>query len=196
MEKLLKAAHITGMIALMLTLDSQLEFSPELIKAILTSAVDPNGSHFLPTMRSTVGINYMQAGAGFASLYHTLTVTNNRQSRCSSMHPTQQEYNIPLVITTDNIGLTYRISMAYTIPAECIGTHTAGNTVIAAIPNLDLAICPPNSTIPIVVSATTFNNVEIVEFTPQIAGTYTIKVIQTTPSTDTTYWGVAWNIFN
>ena len=65
-----------------------------------------------------------------------------------------------------------------------------GNTLV------DLAICPPNSTIPIVVSATTFNNVEIFEFTPQIAETYTIKVIQTTPSTDTTYWGVAWNIFN
>lgn len=191
------APVVTGIAAHLLKIDSQLEYSPELLKAILTAAVNTNTSHhYSPTIRLQSSLSYMQAGAGLVDFYNALGVTLNNQSRCSSISPTQQASIITLNVTTDDVGSIFRVSMAYTIPVECVGTHTSGNITTATIPNLDLAIYAPNSTMPLVTSGTTFNNIEIVEFTPPVAGTYTIKVINTTPSTDNVYWGVAWHIFN
>ncbi|MBQ8496679.1 MAG: S8 family serine peptidase [Clostridia bacterium] len=187
--------HVTGIVACMLECNSMLEYSPELIKAILTSSVHADGPRFGPFMRSQTALSYMQVGAGFANASNALTVTSNNQSRCSSLSPTQQSYSSNLVVSSDNVGCTYRVSMAYTIPAECVGVHTEGVTATNPFPNLDLEIYAPNSTTPLIVSNTTFNNVEIVEFTPQVSGTYVIKIVQTTASTDTVYWGVAWNIY-
>lgn len=65
---------------------------------------------------------------------------------------------------------------------SCVARNDYSNdTVIAyAISNLDLAVYVPNSSvINYSFTTTTQNNVAIVEFTPQVGGTYTIRIYTT-----------------
>ena len=73
---------------------------------------------------------------------------------------------------------------------------TSDHTVLPTqytLPNLNLEIYSPSGVL-VTSSTTTKNNVEIAEFTPTEYGTYTIKVVNASPSsnTGTIYFGLAW----
>ncbi|MBQ8496758.1 MAG: hypothetical protein IJ489_04790 [Clostridia bacterium] len=135
----------------------------------------------------------MKAGAGFLSTENALETTINGQTRCTTMTPSQMAHSYTFNVSSDNVGVLTRISMAFTVPVTCTGDHEDSSPTSYSIPNLDLEIYMPNNTITPYVSSVTTNNVEIVEFYPTVAGTYTIKIVNTTPSTQNVYFGVAWH---
>ena len=191
------APRVTATAALLMEEQPLLTYSPELIKAIMAASVDTNTSHhYLPTQRSNVGLNYMQAGAGLLSTVNALDVEINNQSRSSNLSADHTEQTYTFTISSDDVGSTVRIAMAFTVPVDIAGNHEEESTISYTIPNLDLSVFTPNTTVASWISATTNNNIEIVEFIPQVAGTYTIKVASTSEieSGNWIYYGVAWSI--
>ena len=100
-------------------------------------------------------------------------------------------------INVTRINSPLRISLAFLQPALIdpdIDNHQNPNDVASySLCNLDLYVYLPNSNIPYVQSCTLTNNVEIVEFTPPQTGTYQIKIVQTSPSSQSIYYSVAWS---
>ena len=189
--------RVTATAALLINIDPQLSFSPELIKAILTASVDTTTSHhYLPTQVSAYGTNYRNAGAGLLSTNNALNVEINNQSRCSSLTSSNTFQEYTFAITTQDIGSIVRISMAYTVPVNAFGNHGKYEFDTYPIPNLDLLVYAPNNTVASWTSGTMQNNVEIIEFTPTVPGYYKIKVqtVNGTASSERIYFGIAWSI--
>ena len=57
--------------------------------------------------------------------------------------------------------------------------------------NLDLYVYDSNGT-PVTSSILTSGNMEIIQFTPVMNETYTVRVVLTETSTQKTYFGLAW----
>lgn len=190
--------RVTATAALLIQLQPLLIYSPESIKAILAASVDTSTSqHYVPTQRSTSGTNYLKAGAGLMSTANALELESNNQSRCSTLTASKTTQTYTFTISNSNVGSTVRVALAYCVPVDAVRNHTSENFEAYTIPNLDLRIyAPGNSTASYISGSANNNNVEIIEFTPEIAGSYTIEVatISGTDSTENIYFGVAWSI--
>ena len=191
------APRVAATAALLIEADPMMIYSPEMLKAVLTASVNTNTiHHYVPTQRSTSGINYMQVGAGLLSANESIKTTVNNQTRCSTITSPYNDYSYTFTVTSAEVGSTVRVSLAYSVPV-IIGTdHSSLNVTTYPMPDLNLMVYSPNSAFPSWISATTNNNVEIVEFIPQVSGTYTIKITSsdTANYNNDIYFGVAWSI--
>ncbi len=89
-----------------------------------------------------------------------------------------------------------RVALVWLKRNKITGSHyptTSGMPSITnpAISNLDLYVYAPNGTL-VASSTTTRGNVEIVQFTPTVSGTYTIKVTRPSGTTDKDALALAW----
>lgn len=173
--------HITGIVALMFEAKPLLKLYPAAVKAILTATVNPNSNHRYCVgswnPNSSTG-NYAKYGAGLVDAYYAVV--------------TARDYDFRLFyITTDNpervysmnvgsVGTTVRVSMAFLINKTTTLSHLNQNHISSdVLQDIDLKVFAPDGTI-VASSATSYNNVENVEFTSTQAGTYTIKVYKYT----------------
>ena len=86
-----------------------------------------------------------------------------------------------------------RVSLSWIKISKFFNSEHESTTTINSysLADLVLAIYDPNGNF-VVSSNEIYTNTEIVEFVPTIAGNYTIKVINYTPSEYNAYFGVAW----
>lgn len=169
------APHVAGAVALMFEQEPLLMYYVAGVKAILAAGVNTGKYNFVPSQRTQGSIfdieaSYTQYGAGI------LNCTNN------GMIIKQETYDMGVIGATTNYatqsmqctaGDEIRIALAYLhLPAF--------NNDTASLPaNLDLKIYSPSGQV-VASSTTTNNNIEVVEFTPTVTGTYIARIIQTT----------------
>lgn len=193
------APLITAAAAILIKEESLLTYTPETLKAILAASVDTTTQyHYTPDNRVNGAniVTYMQAGAGVLDIDNALELVTKYQSRATYLSTNKVEQTYSFTISNSDIGSIVRIAMAYNIPVDATNDHSNETVITYAIPNLDLAVCTPNSSVANYSSTTTQSNVEIVEFIPQVAGTYIIRIytISGTAAGKNIYFGVAWSI--
>ena len=88
------------------------------------------------------------------------------------------------------ISLSYDNSVIITS-----GDHTDESSSSSTLSNIDLYVYIPGNTSPSYISATTFNNVEIVEVPLNISGSYEVRVVQTNSNGSSTHFGLGWMFF-
>ena len=189
------APLVSGTIALLCEQDPSLLVAPDTVKAILTASVNSSSPYrYVPSNRSATGNNYMKYGAGILDALNACNVVENAHYITGTISTTasSKTHNISITDTTEDV----RISLACLVTAWVTLTDpddlSTGILTSKSLANLDLKVYTPNSSTPIAVSMTKNNNVEIVQFTPTVSGTYRIEVVQTTPSNHATSYGIAW----
>ena len=189
------APRVAALAALLMEANDNLLYAPSVVKAIIMAAVDTDTPHhYVPTMRSTSGTNYMQCGAGLINNTNALTVAENSQFEYEVLSANSSNKTYTFNISSNDIGSLVRVSLAFLVPASALSSdHSADNVYSFDSIDLDLLVYAPNSTSACAISATSFNSVEIVEFTAQVAGTYTIEVV-TNNNEVPTEMGIAWFI--
>lgn len=174
------APQISGIAALMMQKDASLKAAPEDVKAILTASVNMETPHHYKPVGTSLQ-NYKMYGAGLVNAYNALTVTSNEQFYSSYLSTSTSEKTHTINITSDMIGKTLRISLAYL-------KHHSHN-----LPNVNLSL-ESSSGMSVNRSESLANNVEIMEYVPTSAGVYTIIVEKFgIYSNSNIYYCVAWD---
>ena len=188
------APHVAGTVALMMEVNPYLKIFPEVIKAILTAAVNPNSSHryCVSQWNPSITNNYARFGAGLLDAYYSANAVNYDNYYYGTVSSTNTEdsytFNVPTA------GLDVRVSLAFHKYNSINSTpHTPSSTVIEhALQDLDLWVVAPDNTV-VWKSQTWYNNVENIEFTATQTGNYTIYVKKIPNSyTGSVQYGVAW----
>lgn len=189
---------VASICALMMECNSTLTYCPDLVKSVMTAAVnnsytDDQGNvyTFLRNTPVSSSTNYEKYGAGIIDCEKALLVLRNNYFKYGVVAANQKpidEYSVRM-----SSGRTYRISMSFMRPST--GSINTNNLAICNLPDLDLKIYDPNGN-QVAYSTTSKNNIEIVEFTTSVSGTYTIAVNTFTASNANVYYSVAWLIYS
>lgn len=175
------ASLVTGVVALLMACRGSFRISPERVKAVLTASVTMNTHHYLPDTS-----DYHQYGAGLIDAARASDIAANMDYIDDSM-----VYNVSGVDFEEDFysSTTVRISLVFE-------KYISGSNVVYNLADLDLLIFDPSDSC-VAWSATPFNNVEIVEFSPSVFGTYTIRIQNYGPATyfssyHNTEYSVSW----
>lgn len=181
------APQVAGTIALLCQDNATLKTRQDAVKAILTASVNTSSPRkYVPS-----NSNYRTYGSGLLDSYGAVYVAEQIHYKAASISKTTETKTYTINITNTNKPV--RVSLAYIINSNITGsTHSSSTPTITSLANLDLEVYAPGSTTPLVTSTTLYNNVEIVEFTPAVTGTYQI-VIKNNGASATTYFGLAWS---
>ncbi len=166
------APFVTGVTTLLMACSGSFRVNPAQVKAVLTASVSmDNNWHNVPT--STY---YRQFGAGLIDAGRASDIAMNMDYSDSIMaaNASYAEYNITLSAYT-----VTRISLAFE-------KYVMDGLVDYSLANLDLQIYNSNGQL-LYSSATSNNNVEIIEFNPSSSDIYTIRVVNTSPATYLSY---------
>lgn len=183
------APRISGIAALMIQECPILIYDPESIKATLTASVDLSSSsyHFVPTNRTINGIDYMKMGAGLVNGANAITVLENNWGNSGSYSTATTKKTFNVTVPNSAVGKTMRVALAFSVPAS----HSNSTYSTSTMPDLDLYVSAPGYNLSFA-SNTSFNNVEIVEFTILSGGTHTIEIDQYSSSTEDCFYALAW----
>ncbi len=180
------APQVTGAIALLCQGNPTVTIRQDAVKAILTCSVNfASPLTYVPSDYS-----YQFFGAGLLDTYGAVWVAENTRYIVSNIttNTSSKSHTFYVGSSDDRI----RVSLAFLRNSSIGSTNHAGTSPsVANLSDLDIRVYPPNSSSPIAASTTSYNNVEIVDFEPTIAGTYTV-VITNYSSSATTYYGLAW----
>ncbi|MGM9680077.1 MAG: S8 family serine peptidase [Eubacteriales bacterium] len=188
---------VAGICALMMECSSVLTYCPDLVKSVVTAAVNPsytddegNVYTFSRNLPDTSDANYEKYGAGIIDCEKALSALRNGYFEYDVVPANQKpsdEYSIGMLS-----GKTYRISLSFLRPAT--GSIYSGNLAICSLPDLDLKLYDPNGNL-VAYSVTAKNNIEILEYTPTVSGVYTIEVETFTASSGDVCYSVAWMLY-
>lgn len=180
------APQVTGAIALLCQGNPTLTIRQDAVKAILTCSVNFSSPlAFVPS-----NYDYKFFGAGLLDTCGAVWVAENTRYIASSIgsNTATKAHSFYVSSSDDRIRLSLAFLRNSTINAN---NHPGVTPNVSDLSNLNIAVYPPNSSTPIAVSNSSYNNVEIVDFEPTVAGTYTVVVTNTSASA-TTYYGLAW----
>lgn len=161
------APFVTGVTTLLMACRGSFRVNHARVKAVLTASVSMDNSwHNVPT--STY---YRRFGAGLIDAGRASDIAMNMDYRDGIMAASAAyaAYNITL-----NAYTVTRISLSF---EKCV----MEGLVDYSLANLDLQIYNSSGVL-LYSSATSNNNVEIIEFSPSSYGTYTIRVVNTSPA--------------
>ena len=176
------APHVSGALALLIEQEWMLTYSPAVLKAIVTAGVHIGKHHYVPENRVVTTQNdnpessYIQYGAGILNCLNNADIVDN----CNYSFG----YFGASSIGTTTIFLVanriFRYAFVYRHPYDATDFQ-----------NIDIFLLDPSGNT-VASSQTTTNNLEIIEYTPTVAGTYTIKIQHTGVTNYATYIGEAW----
>lgn len=176
--------NVAGAIALLCEQRSALKTQQSTVKAILTASVNFTSPH----RYTPADANYRLYGSGLLDCIGACFVTGNYRYATSSFPSGSSSKTHTFSVTSSDSRI--RVSLAFNMKSVGSGdydtTITTGNVY-----NLNIQVKDPNGTI-VASSATTKNNVEVVDFVPEMTGTYSVVVTRADSYTDTVYYGLAW----
>ena len=179
------APQVTGVIALLCEQNINLRTSQTAVKAILTASVNFDYDKCLVPSET----EYRAYGAGLLDCLGACWVAGNYRFVSASLSSNTHSATHSFTVTSSDSKI--RVSLAYNMQSVASGSHGVGNIVVGTFRDLDLIVRDPNGN-EVDRSATTRNNVEIVEFEPTMNGTYTIEVRRGDSSTEALWYGLAW----
>lgn len=184
------APLVTGIVAQILEARPSLKTCQDLMKAILTASISSDVLCYDTTSSDATG--FEKNGAGLvnarAAMY-TARLGNYTSGYFSADAAAQTSKTYTFTVTEDDT--MKRISLAWLKNNQTGSDCTTGEIVEGALANLDMRIFDPNGNEVAYVYSIS-GNLEILEFEPAVAGTYTVKVTLTGSSSKKTYFGLAW----
>ncbi len=176
------APHVAGALALLLSQDSLLKLYPMGQKAIITACVRQNINNFVPSNRivshsvSNPAASYIQYGAGMLYCYLNAFTVYQGNYGCGIL-PASSVGTTTIALSAN---IKFRYSLAYLHNKDQSGFQ-----------NINIYLLNPAGTV--VASSQTVNNtVEIIEYTPSVAGNYRIKIQRSGSVNYSTSIGEAW----
>ena len=187
------APHVTGAIALLCEQRPALLIQQKTVKAILAASVNFDSQHsYVPGSDG-----YQKYGAGILDCLGACWVVGNYRYTTGSMPANGSDQTHTFTVTSSDsrirVALSWNIKSLSSVDGH--GTITSADT---ALPDLNLKIKDPTGTFVKdadghdLCSATTNNNVEILDFVPTMTGTYTIVVVCSDNVTRTVPYSLAW----
>jgi hypothetical protein len=174
------APMVTGTSALMMQRKTSLQIWPEAVKAILmvTAVHNIEGDARLSEKDGAGGIDANRADLVAMNTSNAYGRWGSMAYSCSTASP----YNIPMALTA---GKRTRVAIAWD-----------QNTAYASYSSkpsadIDMQVFSPSGT-PVTGSDSWDNTYEIVDFTPTVSGTYTLKIIKFNCYLTPKYLGWAW----
>ena len=180
------APHVTGALALILQQKGILATVSGALKAIITAGVNKSSHHYVPSYRIyssnflTPAASYVQYGAGVLNCQNNRSIIVNETYEFGLLFANTPSMSQEIQCVE---GQPMRVSFAfYNQPPT-----TTGPVVVE---DMDIEVWAPNGQI--VGSSATSNNIEIVDFTPTITGTYTVYIDRGSMLNENIYFGLAW----
>lgn len=173
--------QVSGVIAQMCQRDTMLRTRQSIMGALLAAgavAIDQSND---PLIANTQQIREKQ-GAGMLNARNMLEIIDSgiylRYKRAAENFPITKTVSISTLQQT-----TVRAAIFWLKQNSLSGNHSSGFSINEEpLSNLDLKIYDPNGTA-IALSTTQYSNYEIVEFSPTVSGTYTIKITRSASAT-------------
>ncbi|MBR5422696.1 MAG: S8 family serine peptidase [Clostridia bacterium] len=179
----LSAPHVSGALALLIEQEWMLCYSPSVLKAIITAGVHIGSHHFMPSNRvlttnnSSPADSYVQYGAGILNCLNNANIV-------ADGHYLFGYFGANSVGTT-TIYLTANKTLRFAFAYE----H---DYLATALQDINIYLIDSNNQV-VASSETEYNNLEIIEYTPTVSGTYTVISQRNSSSLDAaTYIGEAW----
>lgn len=159
------------------------------MKAILTASI----SHPL-AFTSTIDdeVNYDMYGAGVLDARSALyTINSSRYLSASFAANVATNTTRTYTFNVTSSDTKIRVSLSWLKYSTVSGTHSSNYATGYVIADLDLVVYDPNGW-EIAGSFSAVNNTEVVEFEPNLTGTYQIIVTVVANSPKAIYYGLAW----
>lgn len=180
------APHIAGLAALLCEQNPSLLYSPAAIKAILTAGVYKSNHAYVPSDRVLTtdpynpSASYIQYGSGIANGVGSASIIKNESFDFGFLMETTTDttYSINCVAGDD-----VRVSLAFLMNLYAPNDYS--------LPNLNIYIYDPSGNF-VGSSITSNNNLEIVDFTANTTGNYTVRIRRISSANEEVYFGIAW----
>ena len=177
--------QVTGVIALLCEQNINLKTAQNTVKAILTASVNFDYTKLLVPSDA----DYRVYGAGLLDCLGACWVAGNYRFVTASLAGSANLAEHSFTVTASDTKV--RVSLAYNVKSVASGDHGESEITTGSFCDLNLEVIGPDGTV-VGSSVTTKNNVEIVEFDPNVSGTYTIVVRRGDASAETIWYGLAW----
>lgn len=181
----ISAAQVTGVLALLCEQDYRLLTKQDAAKALLLSTVNFDSPHAYEQDEA----NYHIYGAGLLDAHGAMWANQYTRWAQGTISSSASYNNHTFAVSTSDT----RVRLALTFIAKSTpinsGNHLGGVTT-TGIADLDIQVFDPYG-VQVDYSNSSWDNVEIVDFTPTVAGTYTLRVTRYSSPDATTYYAYA-----
>lgn len=183
------APMVTAIVAQILEARPSLKTQQDAMKAILTSSIHDSTLRYTPASSA-----FDKCGAGLVDARSAMNTarlgqyTSNAYFSAGASAGTVKTYTFTVSDSDDLI----RVSLTWLKNNQISSTsHTDGSVTEGTVADLNLQVLNPSGTV-VAESAKSSGNLEIVQFTPTVTGTYTVRVTLAGSSDKKTYFSASW----
>jgi serine protease AprX len=183
------APHVTGVLAQLIGYRYNLTAVNSCLKALLAAgtthktSVDYGDYALSPDYSNKEGAGVGDAKGSYNCISGD-TYTNQQLS--VSQFPYQRTFTVSTTARPVRVSLTWLKQNTISAPS-----HPGAAVTERLLSDLDLEVYAPNGAL-VAYSVSAVNNVELVDFTPTVTGTYTLRVVGYTLQNDTEWISLAW----
>ena len=165
------APHVTGALALMGQQDPSLLYVPSAMKAVAAAGINKSFKHYMPSQRvlttvsSSPASSYIQYGAGMINCLNNRNIVDSQNYNFGQISP-----NVPSITVT--ISCTKNKPVRFAVVSYNQQTTKTGTPKVV---DLNVEVCTSGGAT-VVSSSTSYNTLEIVDFTPTYTGNYTVYI--------------------
>jgi serine protease AprX len=184
------APHLTAVLAQLLDYNSNLIINNALLKAIMAAGTNHRTAADYGSAYSLSPYYSNKEGAGVIDAKAVSSIAANSAYVANELSSTQFPYYINFTVaqTTNPV----RVSLAW-LKQNTIAeaSHVGAAVTERSLSDLDLTVYNPSG-VAVASSVSGSNNLELVQFTPSVTGTYRIKIIAYALQNSSEKIGVAW----
>jgi serine protease AprX len=183
------APLVTGVIAQMVNKTSSLSAQNNTLKSILAAGTTHRtatdyGTYLLSKYYSN------KEGAGVIDALGAFNIINGSKYEIKTLSKTQFPYTKTFSVTSKTTPV--RVAVSWNKQITISSPHVSGSITEKPLSDIDLEVYDQSNKL-VAKSESANNNVELVQFTPSVTGTYKIKVVGFNLSNQNEYLSIAWN---
>ncbi|HOV69122.1 MAG TPA: S8 family serine peptidase, partial [Clostridia bacterium] len=182
------APHVTGVIAQLIHAYPQLATKQTAMKAILAAGTKHKTATDYGCYSAITAYSNME-GAGVVDAQSAYYIAANSRYYSGQLYNSSFPFEKTFTVTSSDSLI--RVSLVWLKRINISSPHPTGTVTERPLSDLDLRVYDPNGSC-VKLSVTGNSNVELVEFVPQMTGTYKIIVNGYSLKNDFEYIGIAW----